>query len=77
MILFILYIIGRHHRTVFGDNFFRDLDPEAVLGFRSKMYIEVIIIQCLRFMQSYYSNLVTAKLSNDDLHGNQMVSSLL
>ncbi|BFZ25222.1 hypothetical protein BsWGS_28261 [Bradybaena similaris] len=69
-------LLGRHHRTVFGDNFFRDLDPEAVLGFRSKMYIEIIIILCLRFMQSYYSNLVTAKLSNDDLHGNQMVQML-
>ncbi|CAG5136270.1 unnamed protein product [Candidula unifasciata] len=68
-------LLGRHHRCVFGDDFFTELDPEALSGFRTKMYIEIIIIVCLRFMQSYYSSLVAAKLSSEDLHGNQMVSS--
>ena len=69
-------LLARHRRSVFGKNFFSELPGDAVISFRSSMYVEVLISICLYYIRSYYPNLMMSKLSEEELNGNKEVQIL-
>ncbi|XP_013389897.1 LOW QUALITY PROTEIN: protein dopey-1-like [Lingula anatina] len=68
-------LLARHRKSVFGKNFFGDLTGEAAT-YRNSMYLEILISVCLYFVRSYYPNLMTSELSEQELIGNKEVQIL-
>lgn len=68
-------LLARHRKSVFGKNFFGELPPEVLSGYRSNMFLEVVVSLCLYCMRGYFPNLMTARLTPDELLGNNLVHS--
>ncbi|XP_067674328.1 protein dopey-1-like isoform X1 [Haliotis asinina] len=66
-------LLARHRKSVFGKNFFGELPPEVLSGYRSNMFIEIVISLCLYYVRSYYPNLMISKPSSEELLGNKEV----
>ncbi len=69
-------VLARHRRSVFGKNFFSEIPTDAISGYRSSMFVEVLISVCLYFIRSYYPNLMMSKLTDHELNGNKEVQIL-
>lgn len=70
------HLLARHRRSVFGKNFFSDVPNDALSGYRSSMYVEIIISVSLYYIRSYYPNLMMSKLTEQELNGNKEVQIL-
>lgn len=66
-------MLARHRKSVFGKNFFGELPSDSISGYRSSMFIEIIISVALYFIRSYYPDFMLSDLSPDELHGNKEV----
>lgn len=69
-------LLARHRRSVFGKNFFHDVPSDVITGYRTSMYVEILISICLYFIRSYYPNLMMSKLTDTELNGNKEVQIL-
>ncbi len=54
-----------------GQDFYCELEPEALTLFRSSTYLEIVILVCVYFMRSYYPQDLRANQS--DVQGNRDV----
>lgn len=72
----LLHLLARHRRAVFGKNFYSEVPPDAVSGYRSIKYVEVLISVCLYYIRSYYPNLMMSQLKDQELNGNKEVQIL-
>ena len=70
------HLLARHRRSVFGKNFFSEIPGDALLGYRSSMYVEILISVSLYYIRSYYPNLMMSKLTESELNGNKEVQIL-
>ena len=70
------HLLARHRRSVFGKNFFSEVPSDALSGYRSSMYVEIIISVSLYYIRSYYPNLMMSKLTEHELNGNKEVQIL-
>ncbi|XP_074662898.1 protein DOP1A-like [Tubulanus polymorphus] len=68
-------LLARHRRSILGKNFFSELDSDALSGYRSTMYVEILISICLYFIRGYYPNLMMSKLS-EEVRSNKEVQIL-
>ncbi|XP_050391433.1 protein dopey-1 isoform X1 [Patella vulgata] len=66
-------LLARHRKSVFGKNFFGEIQPEVLASYRSNMILEIFISLCLYYIRSYYPNLMVSKLSAEELAGNKDV----
>ncbi|KAL5009879.1 hypothetical protein ScPMuIL_012184 [Solemya velum] len=66
-------MLARHRKSVFGKNFFGELPPDSISGYRSSMFIEIIISVALYFIRSYYPDFMLSEMSPEELHGNKEV----
>lgn len=69
-------LLARHRKSVFGNNFHGELAPEALSGYRSSMFLEVLVSACLYFVRSYYPSLPQTHLTPAELSGNRDVRLL-
>ncbi len=69
-------LLARHRRSVFGKNFFHEVPSDVITGYRTSMYLEILISVCLYFIRSYYPNLMMSKLTDHELNGNKEVQIL-
>ena len=69
-------LLARHRRSVFGKNFFHEVPSDVITGYRTSMYVEILISICLYFIRSYYPNLMMSKLTDTELNGNKEVQIL-
>ncbi len=69
-------LLARHRRSVFGKNFFHEVPSDVITGYRTSMYVEILISICLYFIRSYYPNLMMSKLTDIELNGNKEVQIL-
>ncbi|ESO88953.1 hypothetical protein LOTGIDRAFT_154021 [Lottia gigantea] len=66
-------LLARHRKSVFGRNFFGEIQSEVLSSYRSNMILEIFISLCLYYIRSYYPNLMVSKLSAEELAGNKDV----
>ncbi|XP_022089796.1 protein dopey-1-like isoform X2 [Acanthaster planci] len=64
-------LLARHKRCITGQDFYSDLEQEALTIFRSSTYLEIVVLICVYYMRSYYPH--DLKASEDDVHGNRDV----
>ncbi|EEC12059.1 protein dopey-1, putative [Ixodes scapularis] len=69
-------LLARHRKSIFGNNFHGEMAPEALSGYRSSMFLEVLVSACLYFVRSYYPSLPQAHLTAAELSGNRDVRLL-
>ncbi|CAN7989377.1 unnamed protein product [Ixodes hexagonus] len=69
-------LLARHRKSIFGNNFHGEVAPEALSGYRSSMFLEVLVSACLYFVRSYYPSLPQAHLTAAELSGNRDVRLL-
>lgn len=69
-------LLIRHRRSVLGKSFHGRLPPDAAVGVRSSMFVEVLITVCLYFVRSYYPNLMMSKLGEVELNANKEIQTL-
>lgn len=72
----VLNLLIRHRRSVLGKNFNSELPPDASVGVRSSMFVEVLISVCLFYIRGYYPNLMMSKLSEVELNANKEIQIL-
>lgn len=72
----VLNLLIRHRRSVLGKNFNGELPPDASVGVRSSMFVEVLISVCLFYIRGYYPNLMMSKLSEVELNANKEIQIL-
>ncbi|XP_071800517.1 protein DOP1A-like isoform X4 [Asterias amurensis] len=64
-------LLARHKRCITGQDFYSDLEQEALTAFRSSTYLEIVVLICVYYMRSYYPRDLKARES--DVHGNRDV----
>ncbi|XP_038049265.1 protein dopey-1-like isoform X2 [Patiria miniata] len=64
-------LLARHKRCITGQDFYSDLEQEALTVFRSSTYLEIVVLICVYYMRSYYPR--DLKASENDVHGNRDV----
>ena len=64
-------LLARHKRCITGQDFYSDLEQEALTAFRSSTYLEIVVLICVYYMRSYYPR--DLKVGESDIHGNRDV----